>query len=103
MLLTHLLRSDRYFYTLLNLLNDNGSPSFFDYNKAQNTPLPRAVLDLGCGDATWAIQAANFWRNAEVTGFDIVDLLDRSQTLPPNLFLKKGNLFVILFGFHALV
>ena len=85
--------SDRHFNTLLNLLNDNGTPSFHDYSKSTAAP-PHTVLDLGCGDGTWAIQAANYWKNAQVTGIDIVDLVDRNQPLPPNLIWKKGNLFV---------
>ena len=86
--------SDRHFNALLNLLNDNGTPTFYDYNKSVAGCPPQTVLDLGCGEGVWAIQAANHWKNTQITGLDIVNLVDRHQVLPPNVSFKKGNLYV---------
>ncbi|KAG0700023.1 S-adenosyl-L-methionine-dependent methyltransferase [Suillus ampliporus] len=36
-------------------------------------PLKR-VLDVGCGNGVWAIEAAKCWKGCEVVGLDIVSL-----------------------------
>lgn len=67
-----LLDNDRQTGELLYRLNPTGSPSFHNYG---NTP-PLAVLDLGCGQGHWVVDAAIAWKGygTKVTGYDMVDI-----------------------------
>ncbi|KIM70068.1 hypothetical protein SCLCIDRAFT_101937 [Scleroderma citrinum Foug A] len=84
-----LMDNDRFFETLLRRLNPNHSPSFLDFEQDQ----PRGILDLGCGLGLWAMEAAAFWPNSFVIGFDIVHpaRLNSDAAIPPNLQWKQGN------------
>ncbi|KAI0049274.1 hypothetical protein FA95DRAFT_907197 [Auriscalpium vulgare] len=74
------LENDRYSHALMQKLTPRGSPSFHDY---LDKP-PSRVLDLGCGQGDWVVEAATCWKKAKVYGLDLVDLasgawdLDRS-------------------------
>ncbi|KAF9038154.1 hypothetical protein BJ165DRAFT_1532038 [Panaeolus papilionaceus] len=67
-----LLDNDRHTGELLARLNPTGSPTFHNYG---NNP-PSSVLDLGCGQGHWVIDAAIAWKGygTRVTGYDMVDL-----------------------------
>ncbi|KAF9486494.1 hypothetical protein BDN70DRAFT_16626 [Pholiota conissans] len=78
-----LLESDRYTDSLLLRLANN-QPSFHDFGKRP----PTTVLDLGCGEGNWAVNAASYWKDTEIVGLDIVDI-----TLPA--FALTGNLYFI--------
>ncbi|KAJ3483968.1 hypothetical protein NLJ89_g12019 [Agrocybe chaxingu] len=67
-----LLDNDRHTGELLTRLNPMGSPTFHNYG---NSP-PTSVLDLGCGQGHWVIDAAIAWRGygTKVTGYDMVDI-----------------------------
>lgn len=84
-----LLDNDRFTEELLRRLNSNGSPTFYDYGL---TP-PMNVLDLGCGHGGWVMEAAAAWKSfgTEVTGFDLVDVSDRSWDLLDNITWVQGN------------
>ncbi|KAI8980216.1 hypothetical protein BD414DRAFT_493967 [Trametes punicea] len=42
---------------------------------------PTRVLDLGCGTGLWAIEAAKFWPNCTIVGFDLLPIQpDLTQT-----------------------
>jgi ubiquinone/menaquinone biosynthesis C-methylase UbiE len=75
---------------LLKRLNENGTPTFHDYGAEP----PMHVLDLGCGQGTWVIEAATAWQYAgtTVTGFDLVDLVGKSAKVPENVSWRRGNL-----------
>ncbi|ETW87004.1 hypothetical protein HETIRDRAFT_59014, partial [Heterobasidion irregulare TC 32-1] len=61
-------------------------------------PAPSRVLDLGCGTGGWAIQAARAWPNAEVVGFDLVNVQINLACVEPSVARRitwqHGNLFV---------
>ncbi|PPQ65693.1 hypothetical protein CVT24_012110 [Panaeolus cyanescens] len=67
-----LLDNDRHTGELLARLNPTGSPTFHNYG---NNP-PISVLDLGCGQGHWVIDAAIAWKGygTRVTGYDMVDI-----------------------------
>ncbi|KIM38315.1 hypothetical protein M413DRAFT_12796 [Hebeloma cylindrosporum] len=67
-----LLDNDRHTGELLVRLNPTGSPSFHNYG---NNP-PTSVLDLGCGQGHWVVDAAIAWKGygTKVTGYDMVDV-----------------------------
>lgn len=48
-------------------------------------PAPSRVLDLGCGTGGWAIQAARAWPNAEVVGFDLVNVQINLACVEPSV------------------
>lgn len=82
------LQNDIYFHRLLRRLNTTGSPSFHQYGAP-----PLHVLDLGCGQGTWAREAATAWAEAgtKVVGFDLVDLISSKSKSLPNLSFQRGN------------
>lgn len=84
-----LVDNDRFFEKLLRRLNPNHSPSFLNFDQDQ----PRSILDLGCGLGLWAMEAAAFWQNSFVIGFDIVHptRLNSDAAIPPNLQWRQGN------------
>ncbi|EDR00403.1 uncharacterized protein LACBIDRAFT_314324 [Laccaria bicolor S238N-H82] len=63
-----LLDHDRYTGDLLRRLNTTDSPTFYDHGPSP----PRQVLDLGCGQGHWVVEAAIKWSRygTKVTGFD---------------------------------
>ncbi|KAG7449461.1 uncharacterized protein BT62DRAFT_1003043 [Guyanagaster necrorhizus] len=67
-----LLEQDRLGTGLLKHLNSVDGPSFHHYG---NNP-PATVLDLGCGEGHWMLDAAVAWKGygTKVTGFDMVDI-----------------------------
>ncbi|KIM45675.1 hypothetical protein M413DRAFT_66074 [Hebeloma cylindrosporum] len=67
-----LLDNDRHTGELLARLNPTGSPSVHNYG---NTP-PTSVLDLGCGQGHWVVDAAIAWKGygTKITGYDMVDV-----------------------------
>lgn len=71
---------------LLKRLNDTGGPSFHDYGYLA----PQTVLDLGCGQGIWAVEAAMAWPLAKVVGFDLVEV-EKDSEAPDNLTWKRGN------------
>ncbi|KAL4070492.1 hypothetical protein J3A83DRAFT_4093894 [Scleroderma citrinum] len=84
-----LMDNDRFFEMLLRRLNPNQSPSFLAFEQDH----PRSILDLGCGPGLWAMEAAAFWPNALVIGFDLVHpaRLNSDATIPTNLQWRQGN------------
>ncbi|THH10979.1 hypothetical protein EW145_g953 [Phellinidium pouzarii] len=82
------LQNDRYFNILLRRLNANGTPSFHTY-----TSPPKNVLDLGCGQGTWAQEAGNAWSEAgtKIVGFDLIDLVSETAKSLPNVTWSNGN------------
>lgn len=53
---------------------------------------PSNVLDLGCGQGHWLLDAADFWLNTDFTGFDLVDILLPEVRQRENIHLVRGNL-----------
>ncbi|EJD03744.1 uncharacterized protein FOMMEDRAFT_19108 [Fomitiporia mediterranea MF3/22] len=82
------LYNDLYFHLLLRRLNPTGSPSFRDYPYP-----PQDVLDLGCGQGTWAQEAAAAWAESgtRIVGYDLVDLVSDIARPPPNTTWRRGN------------
>ncbi|CAA7266949.1 unnamed protein product [Cyclocybe aegerita] len=44
---------------------------------------PSMVLDVGCGNGYWAIEAAKEWTNSKITGLDLVDIQPRLHAIEP--------------------
>ncbi|KIJ66397.1 hypothetical protein HYDPIDRAFT_86565 [Hydnomerulius pinastri MD-312] len=84
-----LMENDRFSESLLRRLNQNKSPSFYNYGNNS----PKAILDLGCGAGDWAAEAASFWPNSNVIGFDLVDptRLRGDSEVPSNVKWTQGN------------
>ncbi|KAJ7579696.1 hypothetical protein C8J56DRAFT_963357 [Mycena floridula] len=90
-----LLESDRQTAELLRRLNASGTPSFFHYG---NTP-PLTVLDMGCGQGQWMLEAAIAWKGygTRVTGIDMVDVTKNIRNvaakhgIADNVNFVKGN------------
>ncbi|TFK39565.1 hypothetical protein BDQ12DRAFT_722406 [Crucibulum laeve] len=90
-----LLDNDRQTGDLLRRLNTTGSPSFHNYG---NMP-PATVLDLGCGQGHWVLDAAITWKGygTMVTGFDMVDISKSlwpwaiKQGVADNIKFVRGN------------
>ncbi len=78
LLLTLHSRRDRLGTELLKRLNSVDGPSFHHYG---NNP-PATVLDLGCGEGHWMLDAAVAWKGygTKVTGFDMVDITKSLRT-----------------------
>jgi hypothetical protein len=55
---------------------------------------PNNVLDLGCGQGHWLLDASHHWLYAEFTGFDLVDILLPEVRDRSNIRLVQGNLYV---------
>ncbi|KAG8989439.1 hypothetical protein FRB94_007480 [Tulasnella sp. JGI-2019a] len=43
--------------------------SFHEFAKS-----PSAILDLGCGEGRWVVEAAAQWKNARIVGLDLMDI-----------------------------
>ncbi|ESK92178.1 hypothetical protein Moror_4829 [Moniliophthora roreri MCA 2997] len=84
------LDNDRHFDILLRRINPNGSPSFYDYAGNGERP-PTSVLDLACGQGHWVLQAATQWPNAQVVGFDLVDVAIPQVHERDNITIVRGN------------
>ncbi|KAF8963398.1 hypothetical protein BDZ97DRAFT_1919832 [Flammula alnicola] len=90
-----LLDNDRHTGELLVRLNPTGSPSFHNYG---NSP-PTSVLDLGCGQGHWVVDAAIAWKGygTKVTGYDMVDISKGllpwavEQGVTDNIRFVRGN------------
>ncbi|KAF8884080.1 hypothetical protein CPB84DRAFT_1789576 [Gymnopilus junonius] len=90
-----LLESDLYTTKLLAKLNPTSNPTFYNYG---NIP-PMSVLDLGCGQGNWMIDAAVAWKGygTKIIGYDMVDisqgLLSRSieHGVIGNVSFVQGN------------
>ncbi|KAK0491186.1 hypothetical protein IW261DRAFT_1413546 [Armillaria novae-zelandiae] len=90
-----LLEQDRLGTELLKRLNSVDGPSFHHYG---NNP-PATVLDLGCGEGHWMLDAAVAWKGygTKVTGFDMVDITKSLRTaaarngVSENISFVKGN------------
>ncbi|KAH9479830.1 hypothetical protein JR316_0008425 [Psilocybe cubensis] len=90
-----LLDNDRHTGELLMRLNPTNSPSFHNYG---NNP-PTSVLDLGCGQGHWVVDAAIAWKGygTRVTGYDMVDISRGllpwavEQGVADNIRFVRGN------------
>ncbi|KAL1745183.1 hypothetical protein HDZ31DRAFT_37003 [Schizophyllum fasciatum] len=62
---------ERSTHELLRLLKPRDQPCFHDYGELP----PMTVLDLGCGQGRWILDAARAWKKhgTQVIGFDLVD------------------------------
>lgn len=85
-LIIHL--SDRHADLLVRRLNPNGSPSFHDYGRKP----PSKVLDLGCGEGHWILQAATAWKHTKIVGFDLVDIMLEDLSELDTVRFVQGNL-----------
>jgi 2-polyprenyl-3-methyl-5-hydroxy-6-metoxy-1,4-benzoquinol methylase len=91
--------SDRQTHDLLKKLNPSGSPSFYPYG----TMPPATVLDLGCGQGHWILEAAVAWKGygTRVTGVDMVDVAKNLRNMAAkhgvadNVQFVKSNLYVV--------
>ncbi|KAF8899220.1 hypothetical protein BD779DRAFT_68171 [Infundibulicybe gibba] len=79
--------SDRQTDMLLRRLNPSGSPSFHDYGQIP----PSKILDLGCGQGHWILEAATAWPQSHVTGLDLVNVSLPSCENVENLQFVRGN------------
>ncbi|KAJ4477928.1 hypothetical protein C8R41DRAFT_922931 [Lentinula lateritia] len=84
------LSADRYTHLLLRRLNPNGTPSFYDYVKNKK-PIPSSILDLGCGEGHWIIDAHASWPEARIVGFDLVDVILPEVRNNERLHFVRGN------------
>ncbi|KAJ3857257.1 hypothetical protein EV368DRAFT_30559 [Lentinula lateritia] len=89
------LSADRYTHMLLRRLNPNGTPSFYDYVKNKK-PIPSSILDLGCGEGHWIIDAHSSWPEARIVGFDLVDVILPEVRHNERLHFVRGNLCVFV-------
>jgi SAM-dependent methyltransferase len=95
---TTFIASDRLTGELLRRLNPSSSPSFHNYG---NNP-PSAVLDLGCGQGHWVLEAAITWKDhgTKVIGFDMLEVAKSiwpwaiNQGVAENTRFVRGNLCV---------
>ena len=77
-------------------MNSSDGPSFHHYG---NNP-PSSVLDLGCGQGHWILDAATTWKGygTRITGFDMVDIMKSLRPVAVrngvvgNIDFVKGNL-----------
>ncbi|KAJ4485674.1 hypothetical protein J3R30DRAFT_3283827 [Lentinula aciculospora] len=81
---------DRYTHVLLRRLNSNGTPSFYDYVKHKK-PIPTSILDLGCGEGHWILDAHASWPEARIVGFDLVDVILPAVRQNDHLSFVRGN------------
>ncbi|KAF5352470.1 hypothetical protein D9756_005861 [Leucocoprinus leucothites] len=87
-----MLESEKYSYLLLRRLTSS-IPTF---STSMDKP-PSNVLDLGCGQGHWLLDASYHWPSAKFTGFDLVDILLAELQERPNVQLVRGNLYVFFF------
>jgi len=90
--------SEQHTHALLRRLSPKGSPTFFDYG---NHP-PARVLDLGCGQGDWVVDAARTWNSHDtrVTGLDLVNVVgnwDLEPSVANNISWVRHNLYVLAF------
>ncbi|KAJ3731905.1 hypothetical protein DFJ43DRAFT_1076306 [Lentinula guzmanii] len=81
---------DRFTHQLLRRLNSNGTPSFYNYVKNKK-PIPSSILDLGCGEGHWIIDAHASWPEAHIVGFDLVDVILPEIRQNERLNFVRGN------------
>ncbi|KAJ3983299.1 hypothetical protein F5890DRAFT_1414009 [Lentinula detonsa] len=81
---------DRFTHQLLRRLNSNGTPSFYNYVKNKK-PIPSSILDLGCGEGHWIIDAHASWPEAHIVGFDLVDVILPEIRQTERLNFVRGN------------
>ncbi|KAF9451404.1 hypothetical protein P691DRAFT_787226 [Macrolepiota fuliginosa MF-IS2] len=81
-----MLENEKYSYLLLRRLT-SPLPTF---SRSMDRP-PSAVLDLGCGQGHWLLDAATFWPSADFTGFDLVDVMLPEVQEKDNVRLVRGN------------
>ncbi|KAG1771907.1 hypothetical protein EV702DRAFT_1281573 [Suillus placidus] len=90
--------------TLLTRQMSGGSLTWHAFPQSWNEqpaqePLKR-ILDVGCGDGVWVIEAAKYWKGCQVVGLDIVSLhpdlahLSRDKDLPKRMSWVQANLYV---------
>ncbi|KAG1770849.1 hypothetical protein EV702DRAFT_1138155 [Suillus placidus] len=90
--------------TLLTRQMSGGSLTWHAFPQSWNEqpaqePLKR-ILDVGCGDGVWVIEAAKYWKGCQVVGLDIVSLhpdlarLSRDKDLLKRISWVQANLYV---------
>lgn len=72
-------------------------PSVPTFSTSLDKP-PSHVLDLGCGQGHWLLDASRHWPCAEFLGFDLVDILLPEVQKRSNVQLVRGNLCVKQFS-----
>lgn len=84
--------SESFSNLLLRRLNKHTGPSFHNYGFRP----PSSVLDLGCGQGCWVMDASEAWgsQGTTVTGFDLVDIFDERVKEARGVSWKRGNLYV---------
>ena len=87
--------SDRYSHALVKELLC-GRPSIHD--DVSKKP-PAVVLDLGCGDGTWILEAAQCWRTTRFYGLDLQNLHPSHQQLQSDLGELADNLKFTYYNF----
>ncbi|KAG6868568.1 hypothetical protein C0993_001015 [Termitomyces sp. T159_Od127] len=85
-----LLENDRQTHLLLRRLNPLKNPSFYDFTGEE----PISVLDLGCGAGHWLLEAASYWKQAIVSGVDIVDVLLPKARDHQQIDFIQGNFLI---------
>ncbi|TRM60826.1 hypothetical protein BD626DRAFT_122559 [Schizophyllum amplum] len=86
---------DRHTHDLLRLLKPPDQPCFHDYGQLP----PMTVLDLGCGQGWWMLEAARAWQEhgTQVIGFDLVDTTSKMwdealmEGVSDNMRVNTGN------------
>ena len=86
-------------HILLRRINNTGTPSFYNYAK-HDEPLPSCVLDLGCGQGYWLLDASAAWPNAQIIGFDLVDIALPEVHTRKKVTVSRGNLYVLSCSLH---
>ncbi|KAJ3572211.1 hypothetical protein NP233_g3236 [Leucocoprinus birnbaumii] len=81
-----MLENEKYSYMLLRRLTSS-IPTF---STSMDKP-PSTVLDLGCGQGHWLLDACYHWPSAFFTGFDLVDILLPELQECSNVQLLRGN------------
>ncbi|KAG5715725.1 hypothetical protein E4T56_gene155 [Termitomyces sp. T112] len=92
-----LLENDRQSELLLRRLNPLQNPSFHDFTGEE----PITVLDLGCGSGRWLMEAANYWKQAIITGVDMVDILVPEARNHHQIDFIQGNFLIFPWPFPS--
>jgi ubiquinone/menaquinone biosynthesis C-methylase UbiE len=87
--------SDRHSHALVKELL-YGRPSIHDDPSGKP---PAVVLDLGCGDGTWILEAAQCWRHTRFYGLDLQSLHPSPQQLQTNLGDLGNNIKFTYYNF----